>query len=381
MSRPRTSNRGLTNSRIYIKRNRYYLFTADLTISPIDGKARQWHSLCLVSDGEFKAREAAQLVINHNTVNDENGDFIIHFKNYSSYLFKKREKEAPKDPARRLMHDTATKNLIGILNTIEMAFKAFDLTDVLPVDIATFVDQWEGQRMAQVYLSRLSGFFKWACRKGFRTDNPCREISVEKPQKRMRYITDDEYIQIKDSILVGLDELPTRSGLMVQCYVDLCYLLYQRVTEIRLLKWDQITDEGILFQATKTEKSSGAKVMIPISQAVQDVLNRAKQAYPERTKKSEYVIHTHELKPYTTTGIGSAWKRACMRIGIKDTTLRDLRAKAMTDAKQAGYSMEQICVGGAHTDEEMTEGYIKLRETPVSEVVLKLPTKNSTETV
>lgn len=380
MTRPRTSSRGLTNSRIYIKRKRYYLFTADLTVSPVDGKQRQWHSLCLVSEGEFKAREAAQRVINHNAQKDDEGDFPTYFKNYTAYIFKKRAKEAPKDPPKLKMHETANNNLVWIFNTIQNAFKEFNLSDVMPVDIACFVDQWEGQRMGQVFQSKLSDFFKWSCRKGYRTDNPCREISVAKPKKRSRYITDEEFNKIKDALLIGVDGLPTRSGKMVSCYVDLCFLLYQRTTEIRLLRWDQITPEGILFTPTKTEKSSGAKVQVPMTKAVQDVLDRARQAYPEREIKSEYVIHTHDLKPYTTTGIGSAWKRAALRAGVSNATLKDLRAKAMTDAKRDGYTVKQISVGGAHTDEEMTESYIKLRETPVSEVVLKLPEKTSKKT-
>ncbi|AMC35403.1 tyrosine-type recombinase/integrase [Janthinobacterium sp. B9-8] len=379
MTRKREKNKGLTNSRIYIKNNRYYFFSANYTISPIDGKARQWHSLCLVSDGELNARLAAQKIISHNTQTDEEGNFPTHFKNYASYVFKKRAKEAPKDLPRLLMHETANKNLNGIFETIETAFRQFNIVDVLPVDIASFVDQWEGKRMAQVYQSRLSDFFKWACRRGYRAENPCREISVAKPKKRSRYITDDEFNEVKEALLMGLDGQPTRSGKMVSCYVDLCFLLYQRTTEIRLLRWDQITSEGILFTPTKTEKSSGAKVQVPMTQAVQDVLSRARQAYPEREIKSEYVIHTHDLKPYTTTGIGSAWKRAAQRAGVSNATLKDLRAKAMTDAKRDGYTVKQISVGGAHTDEEMTESYIKLRETPVSEVVLKLPVKKQPE--
>ncbi|MBY0445637.1 MAG: tyrosine-type recombinase/integrase, partial [Burkholderiales bacterium] len=347
MTRKREKNKGLTNSRIYIKNNRYYFFSANYTISPIDGKSKQWHSLCLVSDGELNARLAAQRVINHNTQADEEGNFPIHFKNYAAYVFTKRAKEAPKDPPRLLMYETANKNLKGMFKTIETAFSQFNIADLLPVDIASFIDQWEGKRTAQVYQSRLSDFFKWACRKGYRAENPCREISVVKPKKRSRYITDDEFNQVKEALLMGLNGLPTRSGKMVSCYVDLCYLLYQRTTEIRLLRWNQISPNGILFTPTKTEKSSGAKVLVPMSPAIQDALDRALQAYPERDIKSEYVIHTHDLKPYTTAGIGSAWQRATERAGISNATLRDLRAKARTDAKRDGYTLQQSSIGGA----------------------------------
>jgi integrase len=373
MARHRTTNRGLTNSRIYIKRKRYYLFTADYTISPIDGKARQWHSLCLVTDGEASARELAQRVIKHNTQNDNEGNFITYFKNYTSYIFKKRDLDIPTSPPRILMHETGTQVLKYYFNTIEQAFKEFNIIEILPVDVASFIDQWEGKRTAQIYQSRLSDFFKWACRKGYCTNNPCREITVIKPKKRSRYITDEEFNLIKDAMLTGPKGEASSSGKMLQCYVDLCYLLYQRTTEIRLLRWDQITEAGILFTPTKTEKSSGANVLIPISSTVLDVLERSKQAYSEREVLSEYVIHTSKLKPYTTKGMRSAWARASKRAGIKDATLKDIRAKAMTDANKNGYTIKQISIGGAHTNEAITEGYIKRRQTPTSEVVMKLP--------
>ncbi len=88
-----------------------------------------------------------------------------------------------------------------------------------------------------------------------------------------------------------------------------------------------------------------------------------------------YVIHTRHGHPYTSHGIGSAWKRACARTRIKEVTLKDIRAKALTDAKCLGYSIEQLRVGAAHTDTQTTHHYIKRRETPVSDVRLSLPAR------
>ncbi|WP_200916931.1 hypothetical protein [Jeongeupia sp. HS-3] len=53
------------------------------------------------------------------------------------------------------------------------------------------------------------------------------------------------------------------------------------------------------------------------------------------------------------------------------------REAKMTDAKRAGYNIGQISVGATHTDTSMTETYIKLRDMPVSEVVLHLPARKA----
>lgn len=368
--RKRQSNKTLAHSRIYIRGKRFCLFSADAIQNPLTGKVAKWHSLCLVDDGELRARELALAITRANTAASGGGDFTDHMDTYKLQVLKKREKERPTEKARIRMFDEGNKEISRKCATLVKAFEAFDVEQIMPVDIAKFLDQWEGQRSAQVYRSRLSDFFAWACRRGICAVNPCREVKVEKPASRARYIEHAEFHAIRNALLIGKDGKRTPSGAMVQCYVDLCYLLYQRTTEVRLLKWADIGDGYISFRPTKTEKSSNASVKVPISPPIQEVLNRAKAI---GRVKSLYVIHALDGQPYATRGIGTAWVRACERAGIKNATLRDLRAKALTDAKKAGYTMEQLSVAAAHTDQAMTNVYIKRREIASSEVVMALP--------
>ena len=104
------------------------------------------------------------------------------------------------------------------------------------------------------------------------------------------------------------------------------------------------------------------------------MLDRARQL---GAVKSLYVVHTGRGQPYTANGIGSAWRRACARAGVKDATLKDIRAKAATDAKKAGYTRKEISVGLAHTGESMTEHYLRGRDAERSRVELSLPTKKA----
>ena len=110
-------------------------------------------------------------------------------------------------------------------------------------------------------------------------------------------------------------------------------------------------------------------VFVPITAAIREVLDRVKSI---RKMRSMYVIHTEHGKPYTAHGIGSAFERACERAKVSGVTLKDIRAKAATDAKKAGYSMEELQVALAQTDQNTTKGYVRTRETPVSRVELHL---------
>jgi hypothetical protein len=100
----------------------------------------------------------------------------------------------------------------------------FDLVQVKPSDVAQFLDQWEGRRSAQAYKAHLSKFFAWCCRRGLLNSNPARDVTVEKPQARDVYMTDEQYLAIHKYLAIGKDKRPTRSGPMIQCYMDLLYL-------------------------------------------------------------------------------------------------------------------------------------------------------------
>ncbi len=372
MSRPRKSSRSLTGSRIYIRHKRYYYFAPKPFLNDVSGKVTSWHPLSLVYEGELKARIMLNELLGRIEKPKGKGDFCAWFGKWRNQVIKQRNLDSPTDPARAKIWEKGTKALLSVYSVIEIAFADFDIVEVMPHDIAVFVDQWEGRRSAQSYKGHLSKFFEWCCRRGILATNPAREVSVATPKKRDVYITDDQYAAIRSALLTGNDGKPTRSGPMAQCYMDLLYLLYQRGTDVRLLRWDQITDEGILFKPTKTERSSAARVFVPIGEDTKAVLDRAKSI---RKMRSIYVIHTEHGQPYTSHGIGSLFERACERAGIEGVTLKDIRAKAATDAKKLGYGEAQIQTALAHTDGATTRSYIRSRETPKSEVILTLPGK------
>jgi integrase len=373
MGRHRKTGLTLALSRIYMRHKKYAYFSRELLINPKTGRATRWHVLCPVADGELRARMALDALLKRQSPGHGTGNFGPAFKEWKNNVLRKRDLDAPKDPARLKIWQRGTKTLLSVYGIIENAFADFDLDQIMPTDIATFVDQWSGRRSAEAYRAHLTKFFAWCCsRKGSMKTNPAREVEITRPPARDVYITDDHYVAIRNALLIGRDGRPTRTGEMVQCYMDLSYLLYQRGTDIRLLRRDQVTDEGIAFKPSKTERSSGRQVKVPLSEDAKAVLARAQGLGKVR---SIYVIHTEHGQPYTAGGIASLFKRACARAGVNGVTLKDIRAKAATDAKTLGYGEGQIQIALAHTDRETTRVYLRGRELPVSEVMLELPKK------
>lgn len=345
--------------RVYAKHGSYWFVDIE----------RRWHKLARVVDGEAKMYSA--LAARLEAVPPTRMPMAIAtFKR--EYL-----------PGLAV---TTQKEHARLLDIAAGEFTEFDVADVRPADVSMSVKQLYGTKAtaAHHYKARLSTFFRWAVERGLRADNPCREIWLKAPAQRDRYITDDELLDIRQALLTGKDGKPTRAGAIAQCFVDLCYLTAQRPTDIRKLLWSQVRTDGIAFKPTKTAGSSGAKVVVPLTAAIQEVLERSRQfGTPAKNKakvKSIYVIHALDGSPYTMSGIRSAWVRACKRADIKNATIKDLRPKALTDAERAGYRIEELKTAAAHSSVTTTEGYLKTFREPVSRVELKLPTRRKLDT-
>ena len=368
-TRNRKSSHTLTGTRIYVARGHYRYISPEVILNPKTGKIQKSHTLCTLSDGEFKAREALAALLGTLSEPKGNGDFCAWLDKWRTGLLKKRV--PPKDPARMPTFLKGKSNIESALSIIEEGLGKFDVAQIRGYDVGQFLDLWEGQRAAQVYRAYLSKFFEWCIhRQGLIDVNPAKQISLEPPQKRKTYITDEQFLKIRDALMIGFDKKPTRTGAMIQCYMDLLYLLFQRGTDIRLMRWDEVKPEGIEIEPTKTAGSSGVKVMIPMGDELRMVFSRIKTISKAR---STFIIHTEHGQPYTASGIRSLFSRAAKRAGVEGVTLKDIRAKAASDAAKQGYTTAEIKVALAHTDEATTRDYIRDQAAPVSAVIIKLP--------
>ncbi|HDR9290486.1 TPA: tyrosine-type recombinase/integrase [Burkholderia multivorans] len=217
-----------------------------------------------------------------------------------------------------------------------------------------------------------------------RDTNPCREVRIKKPKPRQTYIPDAHFAAIRAAMLQVTYErngkeitadVPT--GPRMQCFIDLCYLTAQRSTEIRNLKWSDVDRQAgvIHFVPSKTEDSSGVRVDFVITPEIDAVLTRIREIDGRPTIGDVCVFRPKNGKRYAANTILKAWKAAADRAGLAGFryTIKDIRAKALTDGERAGYNVKALQVAAAHTDAKMTETYIKQRATPVANVRLQVP--------
>lgn len=138
-----------------------------------------------------------------------------------------------------------------------------------------------------------------------------------------------------------------------------------------------VSSSVVRFKPTKTENSSGQEVDWPITPEIAAVFTRARAMRRELKVQPlhGYVITDRKGKPESAAACRDACRDGLVRakLGEMDYVVKDIRAKALTDAQKAGYHIDELQVAGAHADRATTEDYIKQRGVPVSVVRLHLP--------
>ena len=374
MGKKRLSRPGLIGTRICERRGWLSYSSPVPLICKKTGSLKVWHPLVRVGPGdELLARIALDKLLRGVA---GQGNFPAIFKEWRLKFNQLRAAKAPRDPVKLQTWNTSTKAVESQLNLIERSFATLDVADIKPHHVNSFLEQWEGRRSAQSYRTYLENFFKWASGHGYRDGlNPASSnlVVIIKPPKRTVTITPEQYYAVRDALLVNAKGKKVPSGDMVQCYLDLNYLLGQRNGDVRILHRRDVDEVNgrIRVLPGKTERTSGLDVYLPITPEIQAVLTRLKTV---ARQDSMYLIHTAKGQPYTASGLRSAFDAAMVRANLQGQfTTKDIRSMSITDGSMAGYTLQQLQVNAAHAKPETTTGYIKARNTPTSEVRMKMP--------
>ncbi|MCE4544638.1 MULTISPECIES: tyrosine-type recombinase/integrase [unclassified Caballeronia] len=347
-ARRRTIPDGLPN-RVYPKSGSWYWFP----------KGGRWIKLCRIEDGARKMHErlAAEMKKREGVKGTGNIPALVDL-----YI------EAKKSEHRE-------KGWSNYGNPVKKDFANADIEDADTAAVARFLrNNWADKlSMQRAMRAFMSGFFQWCREEGYYDQpNPVTGMRIVTPRPRQVYIPNDHFEAIREKI-----DTP-----MILCLVDLCYLTLQRSTEIRDLRWRKTDDKtanwvdrenGVIhFVPSKTRESSGIAIDWPITDEIEAVLERARTT---GKIKSPYVVHNRSGGQWINTHALRVWQRACRAAGLEKHkyTIKDIRAKAMTDAKAQGYEMDALMVAAAHSDIATTKVYMKDRKTPLSNIHLKLP--------
>ena len=161
--------------------------------------------------------------------------------------------------------------------------------------------------------------------------------------RREWYITDDEFKNILDK--------------MEDNHKDLFLAVYdtaQRPGRLYNLQWSQINliDRSISFE--NTSKNKRVPNILWINDVLYEILKRLKN---DRRTLSPYVFYKQSLKPYSEFDALKIWKNACEKAHAEGTIPRDLRHKAITDMKRAGFNDAFVGKVAGHSYPRTTKRY------------------------
>jgi integrase len=240
------------------------------------------------------------------------------------------------------------------LDMVRVANKlAAEMVDLRPSDVTTALANRylrlfrATPRTHNWHRTVLRGVMALAAREGLREGhNPVDDIPPMKLGKRTRIVTDAEIAAMKAAALQQ-----SRNGEALVQMIDLAVLTGQRISDVLKMRWQDITDEGVLVVQGKT----GAKLLIEWSPA----LRAAVDACAGERDRIGHLLKTQSGTGYRYAGIRSAWDRACVRAGIEDLNIHDLRGRAGVDALGAEEDIRAAQKLLGHAGEGMTRHYVE----------------------
>lgn len=144
----------------------------------------------------------------------------------------------------------------------------------------------------------------------------------------------------------------------LQVAMDVGYLTGARPSDIRALRWNQVTPERLLMRQQKT----GQRMEFTMTEDLASVLSRARQ----RPILGLYVVATEKGRPVSRDMMDDAWHMARDAAAIGDAQFRDIRAMAAKASQQGGQDFQALL---GHTTRAMSERYLKGVRTVVAEPV------------
>jgi integrase len=180
-----------------------------------------------------------------------------------------------------------------------------------------------------------------AIRWGIATGNPVRGLNYGKRGEKRRKVELEEVYRLR--------ELASER---MRVAIDLAVSTGQRRGDLLALKREQLTDEGIVFQQSKT----GAGVLIEWSDDLRAIVARAKALPPQIP--ADYLIRKPNGKPYTARGFSAIWQRLMAKhvaAGGQRFTFHDLRSVSADGAQTAEEARDRL----GHASVETTKRHYR----------------------
>lgn len=237
---------------------------------------------------------------------------------------------------------TTQRVYISTAKQVKAVFGDRYVQDITPGDIALWMDSHSSKARANMGKSILSGVCKLAVRYGKINTNPCMEISSHLIKGRKRYITDGEFILIRN-----------HANPTLQSAMDISYLTSSRISDVLAIRLSAWTEEGLTIRQIKTKKLQ----LFARTPELEAAINKAKSII--RPFRGLFLFCNSDGKPHPQSTVRGWWIKARNAAGVEDVHFHDIRGKSATDAEDDGEDYQALL---GHSSKKMSDKYLKIEK-------------------
>lgn len=242
---------------------------------------------------------------------------------------------------------------------LKPAFRNRGLDDIDVAAVEKAHAAWsETPRAGNHALAVLSKLLSWAEEHRYRTagENPCFKIERYRENKRERYLTADELVELGAALDAA--EAAGENPFII-ALVRLLVLTGARLSELLTLKWAYVDEQRRMLRLP--DSKTGAKTII-LSEPALLVLN----AIP-RLAGNPYVLPGRREGEHLVS-VKRTWQQIRKTAGLEDVRLHDLRHSFASVAIDAGGSLPVIGRLLGHSQPATTARYAHVAPSPAREL-------------
>jgi len=223
---------------------------------------------------------------------------------------------------------------------LKIAFEQFNPADFKPMHFYQWITVKKiTDSMAQLYRSVMVHAMALAIKEGKIDTNPMREVENWKGGKRDRYLTDAEYLSIRDN-----------ANQTLRAIITISLQTGQRIGDVLKMTYADISDAGVYVQQEKTDE----KLRLAWTPDLREAIDVAKALHT--SVKGMTLFSTKKGRPLPYSTVRGWWLKATAKAGIEDGNMHDIRAKSATDADEQG--LDSMALLG-HRTRETHQRYLR----------------------
>lgn len=226
---------------------------------------------------------------------------------------------------------------------IAETFKEFEPYEVSARDVLAFMHHHRKKPVtANLYRAVLSNVMEYGFMENLVERNVVRDVRPFKTKARDRYLSDQEFMAVRD-----------KASHVLRAMMDILYLTGQRISDVIAIRHADLLESGIQFRQKKT----GRKMVVAWSDELRVAVAEAKKT--SKNIKGMTLFSNRKGKPWAYSSIGVMWRKAAADAGVDNARIHDIRAKSATDAKNQGVDSKKLL---GHQSESSHQRYLRSRE-------------------